>query len=165
MRYLDTYISLQEVPGEISMIFQITNCPHRCPGCHSKELWSDKGIELNLKRLEEVIGPYKGYLSCICFFGGEWDPDLAVFLRRIQIMGLKTCLYTGADSVSDELEASLNYLKVGSYIEKRGGLESESTNQVFHDLDHEKVLNNLFVKEFSHIHQNLREPENVKVEQ
>lgn len=145
MKYLGTDVSLQEVPGEISLIFKISNCPHRCKGCHSSEFWSNSGEVLDYEIYKRKLSRYHGLMTCVCFFGGEWDQDnLLVFLAHAQSHGYKTCLYTGAEKVTKELKEKLNYLKTGPWKENRGGLSSISTNQLFLNLDSGECLNHLF---------------------
>ncbi len=146
-RSLEAVVSLQEVPGEISLIFQITGCPHRCPGCHSQELWPLNGSDFDLKSLSSSIARYKGLFTCVCFFGGEWHPqELLRYLRFAKDEGYKTCLYSGAREIHPELYKELNYLKLGPWVEALGGLDKKTTNQVFLDLDKNINLNHLFQK-------------------
>ena len=144
MKFLNTYISLQEIPGEISLIFNITNCPHRCIGCHSKELWADLGTDLSDSMYISLLEKYSKYISAVVFFGGEWDYDLVKLLLIAKNFSLKTCLYTGAEDVNKEIKKQLNYLKTGPYISNLGGLDSINTNQKFLDLDKNIELNYLF---------------------
>ncbi len=145
MKFQETTISLQEVPGEISLIFQISECPHRCSGCHSPELWTGKGVELTSEHLLKEIGRYSGLITCVCFFGGEWEGNYLIrLLKIVREAGYKTCLYSGAVSVSQEIQKHLNYLKTGPWMEELGGLHSITTNQRFINLDNGKCLNHLF---------------------
>ncbi len=145
MKYLNCKVSLQEVPGEISLVFQISECPHRCPGCHSPELWASEGTLLTVEKLLIEMKKYEKLFSCVCFFGGESDEDtLAELLSLVRKSGYKTCLYTGADSISSKLKTNLNYLKTGPWKEELGGLYATTTNQRFINLDSGKCLNHLF---------------------
>ena len=70
------------------------------------------------------------HISCVLFYGGEWNiKELTKML--VYVKGLKTALYTGRelDYFEDNLLNYLNYIKVGRYIEKLGGLKSPETNQ------------------------------------
>lgn len=145
LQTLEPIVSLQEVPGEISLIFQITGCPHQCPGCHSVELWKNTGNMLSELYFKKELSKYKGLITCVCFFGGEWAPvTLISLLEKSQAAGYKTCLYSGAVKISAELCSHLNYLKIGPWIEAQGGLNNKNTNQVFYDLDKKITLNHLF---------------------
>ena len=55
-------------------------------------------------------------------------------------MGFKTCLYSGFDTPAPFilLLPLLNYLKLGPYDERLGGLESPTTNQRFYRVEQGK---------------------------
>ena len=46
IKYKETQVTFSEVPDEISLCINISNCPHRCKGCHSPYLQEDVGYEL-----------------------------------------------------------------------------------------------------------------------
>lgn len=134
MRFSQPQIVLQEVPGEISLALSISGCSLNCKGCHSTETFDKTfGDELTSKLLDEMIAKHK-HISCILFYGGEWLIDeLEFFLKYIKDKGLKTCLYTGRELTyfKPEFLKNLDYIKVGRYIEKLGGLNEPGTNQKF----------------------------------
>lgn len=146
MRYAFTDVVFQEVPDEISLLFFICGCPHRCPGCHSASLWrEEQGLELSADVYCAWLDRYQGLVSCILFFGGEWWPDeLIQLLKLAQSRGFKTCLYTGLNAVSPELQQHLNYLKTGPWMARLGGLDQPGSNQKFISLDTGEVLNARF---------------------
>jgi len=131
LNFYEKRIVFQEVPNEISLAFGITGCPLRCKGCHSPFSWpAEKGESLTKGVLLEAIEPYKGMISTVLFMGGEWDKELLKeLLMACHEAGLKTALYTGLDSVDDDLMAHLTYLKTGRWIPELGGLASLTTNQ------------------------------------
>ena len=49
MKYYNYDVVFQEIPDETTLAINISNCPCRCPGCHSKFLWEDVGVELTVK--------------------------------------------------------------------------------------------------------------------
>ena len=135
LRYKDTNIVLQEIPGEITLVFTITGCSLNCKGCHSPYLWKKgTGNELTNDLLIEQINKYKVIVSCVLFMGGEWEDDLVKKIKLCTDSGLKTALYTGlnldeVESQNIELLSVLDYIKVGRWIEELGGLSSITTNQ------------------------------------
>lgn len=135
MRYAkeDTTIVFQEVPGEISISFSITGCPLRCPGCHSSYLQDEGYGEILLwHNIKEQLDKYRQFVTCVLFMGGDQYKDALLYLlKMIKQEGYTTCLYTGQDSVDEELVKFLDYYKVGPYIEALGGLSSKTTNQRF----------------------------------
>ena len=48
-------VVFEEIPDEITLAINITNCPCKCPGCHSKFLWDDNGTELTVEVLHKLI--------------------------------------------------------------------------------------------------------------
>lgn len=82
---------------------------------------------------------YKGIITCVCLMGeGQNLSELEAALRIIRKHGLKTCLYSGCNSVEpfQELLPLLDYLKLGAYDAQVGGLDSPSTNQRFYSVEH-----------------------------
>ena len=47
LKYADYDIVFQEIPNEVTLAINISNCPNRCVGCHSPYLMEDVGEELN----------------------------------------------------------------------------------------------------------------------
>ena len=141
-------IAFQEVPNEVSLILSISGCPARCVGCHSIDLWKDKnGVFLSEELFLSYLKMYEGLLTCVCFFGGEWQKEQLIKLLRIaRSHNLKTCLYSGEKGIPEDIEMHLTYLKLGPWIESLGGLESIHTNQRIMNLETGEVLNHYFWK-------------------
>ncbi len=144
----DVDIVLQEVPGQISICFSISGCPVKCKGCHSPFLWKEgNGELLTSDRYIEILNKYKGYANCVLFMGGEWHHDeLVQKLTTARELGFETCLYTGHESVPDDVMDKLTWIKTGPWVETLGGLESETTNQRFVEVKTKKLINNQFLK-------------------
>ena len=126
-------IVCQEIPDEISLAVNISGCPNRCPGCHSPWLWSDEGEEMTDGMLSDLIGQYGAAITCVCFMGGDADPEeierMARHVRR-EYPHLKTGWYSGREELPHGFDRDvLDYLKLGPYIEELGGLKSPATNQ------------------------------------
>lgn len=119
LKYLGYTIALQEVPNEISLVINVSGCLHRCNGCHSTYLWEYDG-ELLKENLCDLLSKYKDMITCVCFMGGEQNIDeLLIYLKYIQSIGLKTCLYSGCESIKDvePLLPYLDWIKIGRYDE------------------------------------------------
>ncbi len=146
MNYISHEIVFQEVPGEISLAISITGCPIKCKGCHSKFLWDKyNGNELNDSIFIKLLEKYSRYVSCILFYGGEWEElRLIELIKTSKAYGLKTCLYTGLNTVSLNIKSHLNYLKTGPFIENRGPLTNKNTNQKFFNLDTNRDITSHF---------------------
>ena len=132
MKYLDYAVTFSEFPDEIALCINISNCPFHCSGCHSSELWEDKGEELNEESLTTLIGRNPG-ISCIGFMGGNPNSvnDLANFVKQHWL--LKIGWYTGYQFIPKEINLNnFDYIKIGPYIKELGGLDNPNTNQKFY---------------------------------
>lgn len=149
MRYSGSQIVFQEIPTEISLAYQMTGCPLKCPGCHSSDLWGKTaGRELNIEILIQDLEKYRNQISCVLFLGGEWEEiTLINLLKYIKSYNLKTALYTGLErhQISQPLLNRLDYLKYGSYRAELGPLTSPTTNQKLINLKTNENLNHYFI--------------------
>lgn len=138
MKYTDHKVVFREVPDEITLAINISGCPVRCPGCHSSYLTQDIGEILDESSLKAMIEVSPG-ISCVSFMGGDADP---LYVKRLSewvhsnCPGLKTCWYSGRDlkNAADVL-GSLDFIKVGPYVDEYGPLDSPTTNQRFYRID------------------------------
>ena len=143
LKYLGYSIVFQEVPDEVTLAINISGCPHRCEGCHSKYLWEYEGNYID-DDLEQLIQQYEGLITCVCFMGGDHNPyELVDLLNKVHRHKLKTALYTGEDSlqhISFRVVCNLDYCKIGHYDKTMGGLNNKNTNQrmLFWDMQEEK---------------------------
>ena len=138
----------QEVPNEITLGISISGCRIRCVGCHSRELWEDKGTPLTPQCLELLLKKHQG-ITCVCLFGGEHDMDslIELFKSIKEHTSLKTAWYAGIDWIPyntkmpnkfPKMQSILQYLdfiKVGHYDQDLGGLDSPTTNQRLYRLN------------------------------
>jgi len=131
LKYISTCIALQEVPDEISLIINISGCPHHCEGCHSQYLWEYTGRDL-IADIQGLINKHKEYVSCICLMGGDYNvAELNYVFNLIANNRLRTCLYTGLNHIPIGL-MMLDYIKIGEYKKELGGLDKITTNQRFY---------------------------------
>lgn len=133
LKYHTIDISCRAIPQEISLIFNITGCTIKCPGCNEKTLWKDKGTPLTFNEVRSILSNYNSTVSCVCFMGGEHAAgeinDLARFVKH-HYPCLHTAWYSGLDKIAPEIEyCNFNYLKTGSYQAAKGDLSSPETNQ------------------------------------
>lgn len=132
LKYVNTAIVFQEVPDEVSLAINISSCPCRCPGCHSKYLWEDTGTPLTPSELDTLISRYEGDITCIAFMGGDSDPaevsQLAQHLHQHHPQ-LKVAWYSGRARFSPLIDQSLfHYIKLGPYLRHLGPLSKPTTN-------------------------------------
>ncbi len=133
-------IVFQEVPGEITLALNLTNCPNRCPGCHSPHLWPDSGEVLDEASLTHLLRTYGAAITCVCFMGGDASPQevarLAAFIHQHPDYHLKTAWYSGKPALPEGCSLHLfNYIKLGPYLPALGGLDSPTTNQRFYRIE------------------------------
>ncbi len=130
-------IVFQDVPGEVTLALNISQCPHRCHGCHSPHLWGNEGVELSVDTLEDIIEKYKDGITCVCFMGGDADkPSIRFMSKHIkQKYKLKVAWFSGFDATPSLMCYTvkyLDYVKFGPYRPKFDGLASRTTNQAMY---------------------------------
>lgn len=133
VRYHNFDVVFAEIPGETTLAINITNCPNRCPGCHSPHLAADAGRVLDDAELHGLLERYGRSVTCVCFMGGDAEPHeiarLAGTVRKI-CPKLRTGWYSGRDELPEGLGiAAFDYVKLGSWIEALGPLTAPTTNQ------------------------------------
>jgi len=133
LKYVNTGIVFQEIPDEVTLSINISNCPCRCPGCHSSYLWADVGEALTSETLDAFIQEYGKEITCVCFMGGDAEPAsvgaLARYLRE-KYPQYRVAWYSGRLRVAKEIDKSdFHYIKIGPYLAHLGGLKSPTTNQ------------------------------------
>ena len=144
LKYTDYDIVFQEIPDEVTLAINLSNCPNRCKGCHSPYLQLNVGELLTEENLSILLQKYVKAVTCVCFMGGDADPyDVAYFadfLQRQQIAPVKVGWYSGKPELPAEFPIqNFQYIKLGPYLENRGGLKSEHTNQRLYKITQEKM--------------------------
>ena len=137
LKYVDTLVTFSEVPDEISLCINISNCQCHCKNCHSPYLAEDIGEELNSRSLKELINNNKG-ITCISFMGGDSNPsDIDALAQWVKInYPLKVTWYSGKQELGKEINLkNFDYIKLGPYIEELGPLNSKTTNQKFYKVE------------------------------
>lgn len=139
LKYLYCKEVFSEVPGEISLGISISGCTIHCEGCHSRELWEDKGTPLTIEELQGLLNKHQG-ISCLLLLGGEHDMDSLIELFQYVCKKVKTAWYCGLDIIPKNKVGILQYLdwvKLGHYDQELGGLNSPTTNQKFYKVNHQ----------------------------
>ena len=130
-------IVFQEIPGEVTLALNLSNCPCHCPGCHSPHLAEDIGELLTEELMDGLLARYGSMITCVAFMGGDAEPEeVARWAKSIHGVesqesrgkSLKTAWYSGRSNMPKD-EKAFDYVKLGPYIESLGGLKSEKTNQ------------------------------------
>lgn len=133
LKYVNTGIVFQEIPDEVTLSINISNCPCRCPGCHSQYLWRDIGTPLTAEALDALIAKTGNDITCVCFMGGDADPvavnELARYVHQHH-PSLKVGWYSGRQLIPKAVrKADFDYIKVGPYLRHLGALKDRTTNQ------------------------------------
>lgn len=145
LKFVDCKEVFKEIPDEISLAFSLSNCPIRCKNCHSQYLWDDIGTELTIETLKSEIEKHTG-ISCVLFGGGDRYPsivnELAKWIKKNT--NLKVAWYSGREEICVD-ERYFDYIKVGPYIEEKGGLDSKNTNQILWEYNH-NISDKFYIK-------------------
>ncbi len=140
LKYVNTGVVFQEIPDEVTLAINISNCPCRCPGCHSRYLWEDIGLPLNTDAIDAFVERYGTDITCIAFMGGDGDAKgvnlLAQYIRE-EHPQFHVAWYSGRLRVpSDIKKTDFDYIKIGPYIRHLGPLSKPTTNQrLYHRLE------------------------------
>lgn len=133
LKYVNTDIVFQEIPDEVTLSINISNCPCHCPGCHSSYLWDDTGEKFNKDTIDAFMKRYGEDITCVCMMGGDSDPTevqtLADYIHSAYPL-IKAGWYSGKQNIPQHIDKkSFDYIKLGPYIEHLGGLKEKTTNQ------------------------------------
>ena len=153
-----TGITLAEMPNYISFYIQLANCNIKCEGCHSKYLWK-KIARTDIECIIESVKKAKEQGADMCIIFGDINNDITendfVFLLKEIHKYLPICVYSGAPNSLRALGSMTNtdlidYIKLGSYIDRCGGLNKRTTNQRMYKVDSGELVDitgKLFWKE------------------
>lgn len=138
LKYVDAKVVFAEVPDEVTLAINISNCPCQCKGCHSSYLAQDIGTELTFNEVRKLIKKNSG-VSCIAIMGGDAEPDkintLASFIIN-HYNSIKVAWYSGRQELSNSIDLfNFDYIKLGPYKEEFGPLNSRTTNQRFYKVN------------------------------
>ena len=162
LKYVDTKVTFSEVPDEISLCINISNCPNHCKGCHSPYLAEDIGkplIEYPKVHsddywiyIDELIEANNG-ITCVCLMGGDNNISLinilASFIKKEY--GLKVAWYSGRSTIPYMSFKDFDYIKIGPYKEEFGPLNSKTTNQRMYKIEEVHNEDGSFSYEFKDI--------------
>ena len=146
LRFVNYNIVFREVPGEVTLAINLSNCPNRCKGCHSPYLQENIGLVLNNDVLAKLLEKYENAITCVCFMGGDASPKdverCSIFTHNQTSGRIKTAWYSGKNSFPEECSLqNFDYIKLGAYMERLGGLDSKTTNQRFYRINNGRMIN------------------------
>lgn len=133
-----TSVVLEEIPDRVTLAVDISNCAGLCEGCHSPFLRKDIGEELTLDVVRALLDNNFG-VNCFLLLGEGNDHgalmNLAVDIRKAY-PSLALALYSGRESVEDDIYRVFDYVKVGPYRPSYGPLNNPATNQRLYRVHH-----------------------------
>lgn len=151
LKFTDTMVTFREIPDEITLCINISNCPIHCIDCHSKELWNDVGEVLTEEKIWSLIERNEG-ITCFCLMGGDADygslKDCVCCVEKYNKShntNIKIAVYSGRHNLQELLNlnsdknwfSKLDYIKVGNYDRRYGSLDKETTNQRLYQVSHD----------------------------
>lgn len=140
LKYVDTKVVFTEIPDEITLAINISNCPCHCKGCHSPYLANNIGKILTERELEKLIRNNTG-ITCIAFMGGDSNPlEINHLASHVWYCHggeeLKIAWYSGRHELAKEIDLkNFDYIKLGPYIEEKGPLNNPNTNQRLYEVN------------------------------
>ena len=145
IKYVQSMVTFEEVPTEVTLSLSISNCQNRCSGCHSPELRCNIGTELTNEVLDELINKNNG-ISCVLLLGeGNDRSRLIDIAKRVRNEHkLAVALYSGRDNVEEDVWNAFDYVKIGRYVASLGPINKVTTNQRLYKSG--KDITNLFWK-------------------
>jgi anaerobic ribonucleoside-triphosphate reductase activating protein len=147
LKYVNTGIVFQEIPDEVPLAINISNCPCHCPGCHSRYLWEDVGLPLDTEAIDAFVNQYGNEISCIAFMGGDAEPTsvnrLAQYIHE-EHPQFKVAWYSGRIRIPrGVVRADFDYIKLGPFIKHLGPLKQTTTNQRLYRKDDNGVFEDI----------------------
>lgn len=144
-----TNVVLEEIPDRLTLAIDISNCTGLCEGCHSPFLRRDVGVELTPEAIDSLIAGNFG-INCFLFLGEGNDHaalmSAANYVRRAY-PSLALGLYSGRESVEEDVWEFFDYVKIGPFRPSCGPLNKTTTNQrlyrILHNADGTRTVDDI----------------------
>ena len=144
-----TNVVLEEIPDRLTLAIDISNCTGLCEGCHSPFLRRDVGVELTPEAIDSLIAGNFG-IHCFLFLGEGNDHaalmSAANYVRRAY-PSLALGLYSGRESVEEDVWELFDYVKIGPFRPSCGPLNKTTTNQrlyrILHNADGTRTVDDI----------------------
>ena len=144
-----TNVVLEEIPDRLTLAIDISNCTGLCEGCHSPFLRRDVGVELTPEAIDSLIAGNFG-INCFLFLGEGNDHaalmSAANYVRRAY-PSLALGLYSGRESVEEDVWELFDYVKIGPFRPSCGPLNKTTTNQrlyrILHNADGTRTVDDI----------------------
>lgn len=133
-----TNVVLEEIPDRLTLAIDISNCTGLCEGCHSPFLRGNVGVELTTEAIDSLIADNFG-INCFLFLGEGNDHEalmsVAAYVRRVY-PSLALGIYSGRESVEEDVWDLFDYVKTGPFRPSCGPLNKTTTNQRLYHVTH-----------------------------
>ena len=156
LKYYSYGTTFAEVPDEVSLYITLSGCRIRCPECNSKWLWKFEGTPLTPDKLLTLIHEHSR-CTCICIGGGDDFEELNILFKIIKKEGLKSCWYTGYDTIPKGINLGLlDYIKIGHF--NGHPLNDSQTNQrmfkIHSEMNEENKVTYLKIEDITYVFYN-----------
>ena len=147
LKYVNTDVVFQEIPDETTLAVNISNCPCRCPGCHSRYLWEDIGLPLDVNAIDDFMSRVGDDITCMAFMGGDAEPvevnRLAQYIHETYPQ-LKVAWYSGRIRIPAAItKTDFDYIKIGPFIRHLGPLKQPTTNQRLYRIEDDGMMTDI----------------------
>ncbi|MGM9740472.1 MAG: anaerobic ribonucleoside-triphosphate reductase activating protein [Candidatus Cryptobacteroides sp.] len=133
-----TNVVLEEIPDRLTLAIDISNCTGLCEGCHSPFLRLNVGVELTPAAIDSLIADNFG-INCFLFLGEGNDHEAlmaAAGYVRSTYPALELGIYSGRESVEEDVWNLFDYVKIGPFRPSCGPLNKTTTNQRLYHVTH-----------------------------
>ena len=89
MTFQYTDVSLNEYPGEVTLVIYSGGCNYYCPWCFNGDLRKKEPI--SFKKVKEAVEEHRDFITAVCLTGGEpnVNPQYDKILTYLKSTGLK----------------------------------------------------------------------------
>lgn len=110
MTFEYTDISLNEFPGEISLVIYSPGCNYYCPWCFNPDLREKEPI--SFKQVKEAIDEHRDFITAVVLTGGEpfCNPNIGKILNYIKSTGLKIKINTNGTVPKNNYIGGVHYI-------------------------------------------------------
>lgn len=84
------------------------------------------------------------YITCVTFMGGDADhKQISELADSIRDKGYKVAMYSGLETIDEELVKHLDYYKIGRWDSRFGPLNCKTTNQHLYKIIDEEITEDI----------------------
>lgn len=122
LKYYDIATTFSEVPDEITLAVNISDCPGGCSECSEPWLREYVGTLLTNEEIDKLISENED-ITCFALMGGDSNHEDC--LRVIKYIhenykDIKVCMYSGREYFDLSIANEVDYYKIGRWIMPKG---------------------------------------------